>query len=49
MRPRILTNTLIGRPELLAGGPVLARVGHTRWLAVLDDLGQMDGHVAVYI
>lgn len=42
MRPRVLTNALIGRPELFTSGLVLARIGNTGGLTVLDDFRQMD-------
>lgn len=47
MCPRIFTNALITRPEFLTNGLVLTWVRDAGRLAVLDDLGQMDGHVAV--
>lgn len=47
MRPRIFTNAFVTRPQFLTNGFILAGVGHTRGLAVLDDLGQVDRHVAV--
>lgn len=47
MSPRIFTNTFIRRPQFFTDSFVLTRVWDTGWLAVFDNLGKMDGHVAV--
>lgn len=49
VRPRIFTDALEVRPELLALTAIFAWVGHAARLTVLNNLGQVHRHVTVDI